>query len=171
MAVGLSTPGSQPRKKKGRASYAVVDLDSADKPKKESENIRVWNISKSETTGRVSAMRKNHKHAYARLPKPLFEEFTTIEDSDAPANVEQSEQQQTKSGTKRKRVRTKAVKDNDSVSSTLAPSIKLTTTLGRQTWRIGGLGISRSRWMKFFDWTVWAIPRPRAPVRTVVRSR
>ena len=126
-AVSLNTPGSRPprKKKRGRATYAAVDLDSADGRTEELENIRVWNISKSETTGRVSATRKNHKHAYASLPVPLREESPPIEHIDAPANPEQPP---TEPGTKRKRARAKIVKDNDSVSLVLVPSITLTIT-------------------------------------------
>ena len=126
-AVSLNTPGSRPprKKKRGRATYAAVDLDSADGHAEELENIRVWNISKSETTGRVSATRKNREHAYASLPVPLREESPAIEHSDAPENPEQPP---TESSTKRKRARAKTVKSNDSVSSMLVSSIKLTIT-------------------------------------------
>ena len=108
-----NTVGSRQSRKrrKAGASYATTELDAPDQD--EVENIRIWEITRSETNGRVSATRRNHQHSYRSSPELLCEghpSTTTIEDI-APEDLEESV---AKSAKKRKRVR--IVKENDSVS-------------------------------------------------------
>jgi hypothetical protein len=113
--------GSRPSRKrrKGGISYGTIDLDAPDGDPPETEAIRVWNISTSETTGRASATRKNYKHVYGNSQKPVCEEPLTVEHSDAPADPESNDPLPAKSAVKLKRKRVRTMKENDSVSHTL----------------------------------------------------
>ena len=104
-----NTTGSRPprKRRKGGGSYATIDLDAPDGASQEAEDVRVWNISMSEKTGRVSATRKSHKHFFGSLRGGLCEEPETHVDP------EPNELPLEKSVAKCKRVR--AVKENDSV--------------------------------------------------------
>ena len=100
-----------PRKKrKAGVSYAKIDLDVPEELGRV-EDIRVWNITRSETNGRVSATRKTHQHIYA---SPLD---SPHKDPPAAQEIapEDPEPREVESVAKKKRVR--AVKENDSVSS------------------------------------------------------
>ena len=100
-----------PRKKrKAGVSYARVDLDVSEESLERVEHIRVWNITKSETNGRVSATRKNYQHFYTSPLDSPHEDPPAVEEI-AP---ESPEPRAAESITKQKRVR--AVKENDSVS-------------------------------------------------------
>lgn len=103
------------KRKKAGASYARIDLDALSAPAGKVEDIRVWGVSMSETTGRISATRRDHKHVYESSTEPLHKEPLTPEDISPPADPEPSELPPAKSVTKRKRVRVR--KENDSVSS------------------------------------------------------
>ena len=112
-----NTTGSRPsRKRRKGANYTAIDLDAPD-DSLEVEDIRVWAISTSETTGRASATRRNYKHFLRSSLEPLREEILTPEHSDVPADSESNELLPAKSNAKRRRVRT--VKENDSVSPVL----------------------------------------------------
>lgn len=109
-----------PRKKrKGGVSYSSVDVDSiAERPFR--EDIRVWKVTKSETTGRVSATRRTHRHIHAD-PLETFPEgqppTAVCEDIDGPADLELDGGPSTKLAAKRRKG--KATKENDSVSPLL----------------------------------------------------
>ena len=119
-----SGPRASRKKKKGNATYGFTTLDPTDDEKMAVEDIRVWNISASEKTGRIGGSRRTLKH-YHQLPPSLPEEPSTskrlggdeevvdvetgtLADSELPpAKVD-------KQRLKRNRIR--VVKENDSVS-------------------------------------------------------
>jgi len=118
MSKRTVTSSRQSRKrKKAGVSYSVVDLDES--PDK-TEDIRVWDVTMSATSGRVSATRKNYQHFYESPQEPLHEEPPTVEDIAAPADPEPNELPPAESVVKRRRIR--AVKENDSVCSTYLQS-------------------------------------------------
>ena len=107
------------KRRKGGTTYSVTKLDLQDN--KTVENIRVWDVSTSGRTGRVSASRRTVEHCHQDLSEPEgpatsnqpevveeinVEEAGTLADPDAPADAEES----------REKKPTKANKDNDSVS-------------------------------------------------------
>ena len=118
-----ATGASRSRKKRrGGSSYASIDLDSPDKHAGEVEVIRVWDVTRSVTTGRVSATCTAHRHIYEGPSKPLCEEpASVVKDVDISPDPEPSGQAPTKGRVKRK-PRVRIVKENDSVSSTPIPS-------------------------------------------------
>lgn len=109
-----------PRKKrKGGVSYAAVDIDSLDQ-RPPGEDIRVWNVTRSETTGRVSATRRNHQHFLTKpsAPLPSHEEQAptdVMESFGVPVNPEVDERPSVRPVAKHQK--RKATKENDSVSS------------------------------------------------------
>ena len=113
------------KRKKAGASYGVVDLDALTRPTEKVEDIRVWDVTMSETTGRVSGTRRNYKHTYKVSPEPVGEEPSIVEIS-APADTGPSDSQPAKPVGKNKRVR--IAKENDSVSSIPMPPTKLIIT-------------------------------------------
>lgn len=121
------------RRKEGSA-HATVDLDALTGRSEKVETIRVWDMSASETTGRVSGTRKNLNYVYESSPGPSRQEShqesrqesPIVGDIGAPAGTEPSDPPPKKSATKRKRVR--IAKENDSVSLMPMSSIKLTGT-------------------------------------------
>ena len=106
----------RPRKRRrAGASYGEVNLDSSDEHPEDVEEIRVWKITTSETTGRVSATRKNHRHPLEYVSEPRHDEPPpSVEETSTPALPEPSEVPPAKVVPKRRRVR--LVKENDSVS-------------------------------------------------------
>jgi hypothetical protein len=100
------------KRRKAGVSHAAIDLDASDEDKV--ENIRVWNVTKSETTGRVSGTRRNFQHVYKSSPEPLGEETSPVEDTGVPADPYPTKQPSPMPATKRKQVR--VTKENDSVS-------------------------------------------------------
>ena len=108
---------SSRKRRKGGKSHRTTNLDPPDDPPPNVETIRVWKVTRSETTGRVSGTRKNHLHFHEGPSEPSREEEAyTVEDVSGPVGEESSEQPPAKAATKRKRVR--IVKENDSVSPT-----------------------------------------------------
>lgn len=97
-------------------SFAEVNLDSSDEHPDQVEDIRVWSISTSGKTGRVSATRKNHRHVREHQLEPRNEEPPTVEEVGTPADPEPTESTPAKVAAKHKRVRIRIVKENDSVS-------------------------------------------------------
>ena len=122
----------RPRKKNKRSGYASVDLDPPDERPDEVEFIRVWDVTASKTTGRISATRTTHLHVSEGVSKLTHEEPTpTIEDVSVPADHEPNKQPPTKLAKKRGRRkkakennRKKKAKENDSVSSAPIPPSK-----------------------------------------------
>ena len=102
-----------------------MNLDPPDDHPPEVETIRVWKVTKSETTGRVSGTRKTHLHFHEGPSEPSREEEVFIfEDVTTPAGQESSKRPP-KAAAKRKRVR--VVKENDSVSpANISPKAVLT---------------------------------------------
>ena len=109
------------RKKRKGSSYASIDLDLPDERPAEVEIIRVWDVTASKLTGRISSTRKTHRHVNESMSKPSRKETTpVVEDISGPADYEPSEQPPTKPVPKRRRK--KATKENDSVSNVQIPS-------------------------------------------------
>ena len=121
----------RPRKRTKGSSYASVDLDLPDERLKDTEIIRVWDVTTSKTSGRVSATRKTHLHVNEGVSKPTREEQTPIvEDVGTPTDHEPNKRPPTKRVAKRRKQR--IVKENDSVSSVPMPPHKL-MVMSRQT--------------------------------------
>ena len=117
------------KRRKGGASYKEIDLDSLGDRAPQAEVIRVWKTSRSETTGRVSGTRKNHKLFYEGPSKPSRKEQpSAMEDISAPADPELSGQLPAEPTAKRKKSRTTKNKENDSVSFVSILSSKLILT-------------------------------------------
>ena len=111
--------GSRASRKRRRAgaSYGEMNLDESDEGPEETEDIRVWKITTSETTRLVSATRKTHKHSLQHTSKPQHEEpppTPTVEEASTPVDPEPRKASRAKVAGKRRRVR--VVKENDSVS-------------------------------------------------------
>lgn len=113
------------KRRKAGVSYGVVEIDIDAPTASKAEDIRVWNVAASETTGRVSATRKNYKHTYKSPQEPSHEEPSTVEDLGTTVDPGPSESSPTKPTAKPKRVG--IVKENDSVSSTQISPTKLIT--------------------------------------------
>jgi len=115
-------PKTARKKKKGNATYVTTALDPSDDEKVAVEDVRVWNISTSERTGRMMASRRTFKH-YSQVSPPeepstskepgRAEEVAGAEDPGILADSESSPETAGKQRPKRKRVRAKG---NDSVS-------------------------------------------------------
>lgn len=121
------------KRKKGNATYTLSSLDPTSEDDLPTEDVRVWNISASEKTGRVMASRKTLKHYRQVIPsspeepststKPGgVEETADVEDTGVLADSEFSKPVKIKRP-KKKRVR--VFKENDSVSGLLIPSFPL----------------------------------------------
>ena len=126
-------PKTARKKKKGNATYALSSLDPISEDEAATEDVRVWDISTSEKTGRVMASRKTLKHYRQVLPSPPEEPSTSeklggveggadVEDAGVLADSEDSKIVKIRRP-KRKRVRT--FKENDSVSRSLIPPFSL----------------------------------------------
>lgn len=112
---------SRSRKKRKGSSYASVDLDLPDEHHDKVEMIRVWDVTASKSTGRLSGTRKTHRHVNKGVSKPSRKETTpVVEDVGGPADYEPSEHPPAKPVPKRRRK--KATKENDSVSNEQIPS-------------------------------------------------
>jgi len=132
-----SSQSSRKRRKAG-ASYSKVDADASSPD--EAEDIRVWNITTSETTGRVFGKRKTHRHLHEDPVEPLHEEPPTVEEIDASADPEPSDPPPAKVAAKGKRKRVRVIKENDSVSFVpMDPCLrsKLTISITRHGWGPG----------------------------------
>jgi len=121
---------SRKRKKDG-ASYASVDLDALVRRGKKVEDIRVWDVSMSEKTGRTTASRKTYRHVYQSQPEPLHEDppADICEEITAPGDPGPGKPPPRLVAKRRKRAR---VRENDSVSSVPIFSTELIITR-RQT--------------------------------------
>lgn len=113
------------KKKKGNATYTSSSLDPTPEEKMALEDVRIWNVSTSETTGRIRGTRKTHRHYRQVSPSPPEEPSTSgkpggaedIADFEDPGNVADSELLPvTASKQRRKRKRVRVLKENDSVS-------------------------------------------------------
>ena len=140
-----SGPKTACKKKKGNMTYSVSSFDTTPKDKRAVEDIRVWNISTSEKTGRITGSRRNLKHYRQVSPGPPegpstsgkpggFEETAGEEDTGILADSESPSEVLNKPRPKRKRVRT--LKENDSVCKSLIPVSGLTRVF-RRRWNSG----------------------------------
>lgn len=121
-------PKTARKKKKGNSTYALSSLDPSDddEDKVAVEDVRVWDISTSEKTGRMTASRKTLKH-YSLVSPPeepsTSKELGGVEENPSaedPGNLADSEiPLETAGKPKRKRKRVRVVKENDSVSESL----------------------------------------------------
>jgi len=124
----LKRPANDPKrvrkKKKGNASYTSSSMDPTPEEKVAVEDVRVWNMSISEKTGRIRGTRKTHKHFHQPPPSPPggpptgegsggAEDTRETEDTGHLADSELPPATTKKQRPKRKRV--KSLKQNDSV--------------------------------------------------------
>ena len=114
-----SGPKPGRKKRRGNATYESSSLDVTLEDKTSVENIRTWNLSTLETTGRVRGTRRTHKHYNQDTPEmnegsggaeetPNLEDAGNLADSEAPPEVVDKQH--------RKRTRVRVIKENDSVS-------------------------------------------------------
>ena len=126
-----SGPKTARKKKKGNATYALASLDPISEDEVAAEDVRIWNISTSEATGRVMASRRTLKHYRQVSPNSLegpsmnekpggIEESVGIEDVGFLADSESSKKIK---GQRPKRRRVRVFKENDSVSGLLVPPL------------------------------------------------
>ena len=138
-----ATPRPPRKKRKGGVSYASVDVDAlAERPFR--EEIRVWNVTKSETNGRVSATWKTRHHFHTGHLQTFPESRPSTvdtEDINGPADLELDEGSSAKPVARRKKAR--VAKENDSVSLLLKFMQTQYSRAIRQRWRTG-LGTVRS---------------------------
>ena len=114
-----TTPRPPRKRRKGGVSYASVDADAL-AGQRFREDIRVLNVTRSETNGRVSTTRKTRHHFYTDPLQPSSESQSPIavaEDIDGPVDLEQDDGPSAKLVAKRKKG--KATKENDSVGPLL----------------------------------------------------
>ena len=121
-----NAPKTARKKKKGNATYSTISLDpSSDDEKMVTEDIRVWDISASNKTGRVAASRTTLKHCYQVSPslpdvssageRPgVAEGVTDVDEAGVFADSESPSKTVNKKRSKRKRARVH--RENDSVS-------------------------------------------------------
>ena len=118
-----TAPPKGPRKRKrGSTSYTIGSLDSPEDKGTTVENIRIWDISTSERTGRVSASRRSIKH-YQEAPSELEEPPSSKENEEVGgASIEEAgnlaDSESFPEAVQRRQTgkRAKANKKNDSVS-------------------------------------------------------
>ena len=138
------------KRRKGNTTYQISTLDRIDDDKSVVEDIRVWDISTSEKTGRVTAKRRTLKHrsqASSSLPDESSTseklggdaEVTHVEETGNLADTESSEMVD-KPHPKRKC--TRVARENDSVSEFLVLPALALIRIRRQRWN-SGLSIVR----------------------------
>jgi hypothetical protein len=111
----VSDSGAGRKRRKAEGSYAAINFDASNRRKSKVEEVRVWNVTASDTNGRVSATRKNHQLVYESPLEPPDEECPSDEESiPIPADPEPSELPPAKAVAKSRRVQ--VAKENDSVS-------------------------------------------------------
>ena len=157
-----SAPKTGRKKKKGNATYTLTSLDSSDDEKAVVEDVRVWDISTSERTGRMTASRKTLKHysqvspseepSASKEPRSVHG-VASAEDPGSLADSESPPEMAGKGRPKRKRVR--AIKENDSVSKSLAPRFFEFTPVFRRRWSIGGVATVWSFSTKYSATMAW----------------
>ena len=119
-----SIPQPPRKRRKGGVSYASVDVDALAE-RRLREDIRVWNVTKSKTNGRVSATRKTLQYFHVDRSESCPEHqphAVNTEDVDSPVDLELDEGPSAKLVSKRKKA--KVAKENDSVSPLLNPLCK-----------------------------------------------
>jgi hypothetical protein len=134
-------PKTGRKKKKGNATYASTSLDPTEDEKQVVEDIRVWNISTSEKTGRLMASRRTHKH-YHEAPPILSEDPSTSKklggvDAEDTGALADTQSPKTVGKLRRKRKRVRLVKENDSVSCSFISPLLLAYPRFRQRWKSG----------------------------------
>lgn len=102
------------KKRKAGSSYALVNADAENSPKV--EDVRVWKVAVSDTTGRVLATRTNRQLNYERSPKASFEEAVAFEEASKPPDPAPSDPPTASSQTTKPK-KARGAKGNDSVSA------------------------------------------------------
>ena len=179
------TPASKTGRdrKRGRTAYSVGTLGPPD-VEKTVEDVRVWDVTASERTGRVSASRRNvtlHHQALSQSEEPStsvqsevgVEEAGAFADSEAPPK---------KAGAHEGRKRVRTNKDNDSVSEVVCWHVSVLICVSRRGWN-SGFSTARFFWMNFSASMASAtrrtasecvqtvrILRPRLDVKTVLEG-
>jgi hypothetical protein len=132
------------KRKKGNTTYAIGSLDPPGDNKVAVEDIRIWDVSTSERTGRVSARKRTVQHHRQVSPSQLQEvstssgapgiESTTVDEAGIFADSESPPEVASKRPRKK---RANAQKDNDSVSQSHPPSFRTLTRIFRREWKHG----------------------------------
>lgn len=141
-----AAPKTTRKKKRGNAAYDECSFDPPDDDKMVVEEIRCWDVSASEKTGRVTANRTTLEH-YHQMPPSLPEASSTskrpglteeVTDVDETGFLADSESPSEMTGKKRpKRKRTRVLKENDSVSESLVSPALQTHRVSRRRWNSG----------------------------------
>ena len=128
------------KRKKGNTSYKTSTLDPSDDEKVVVEDVRVWHVSTSEKTGRMTAKKRTLKHYSSKVLSPEqpsmsqkqgdVEEVPGVEDAGILTDSKAYPDTTIKQQPKRSHVR--AIKENNSVSESLV-SPPPRTYLGFQT--------------------------------------
>ena len=142
-----TAPKPARKRKKGNTTYQISSLDPPVNDKISVEELRVWDVSTSETTGRITGKRRTLKH-YHQVSPSVLEESPTRKIPEGSEDVENDEDtgvltdseppQELVNKRRSKRKRANVSKENDSVGK---PSTSLPSTLTR---------ISRQRWSSGF---------------------
>ena len=138
-------------RKRGRTAYSIGTLDPPDDDDT-SEDVRVWDVTTSEGTGRVAASSREitlYHEALDQSEEPstsvqsevgVEEEVGTFADSEAPPNPPK------KVGAPEGRKRTRVNKENDSVSEVVHWHISALIRVSRREWSSGS-GTALFFWM------------------------
>ena len=138
------------KRRKGNTTYQISTLNRIDDDKSVVEDIRVWDISTSEKTGRVMAKRRTLRHrsqVSSSLPdepstsgKPGSDaEVTNVEET---GNLADTESSGTVDKPRPKQKCTRVARENDSVSEFLVLPALALIRIRRQRWN-SGLSIVR----------------------------
>jgi hypothetical protein len=134
------------KRKKGNATYQILTLDPIDEDKSVVEDICVWDISTSDKTGHVTVKRRTLKHhsqvsssspdnpSTSKEPRGDAE-VACVEETEILTDIKSSSEMVNKSCQKRKRTRAK--RENNSVSEFLALLALILTCFSRQGWNSG----------------------------------
>lgn len=110
------------KKRRGGTSFTISSLDPTNDDKMLAEDIRVWEVSTSQRTGRVSASRRTIKHYHEAVNQPDQPSASKESGEHGESNADEAgiltdaenSPEMVKSHEKRRR--TKVAKQNNSVS-------------------------------------------------------
>ena len=141
-----AAPKPARKRKKGNTTYQVSSLDPPVNDKIVVEELRVWDVSTSETTGRITGKRRTLKHYHQVSPNLLeeppaskipegSEDVENVEDTGVLADSEPPQELVNKRRSKRKRANVS--RENDSVGKPSTSLLSTLTRVSRQKWNSG----------------------------------
>ena len=140
----VAAPKTVRKRKKGNTTFTSGSLDPPIEDEMVVEHVRVWDVSTSENTGRISANRRTVKHYRHVSPTRPEESLTkTNPEGDEGNNVEEagilgdSESPLGITNKRLKRKSVKALKDNDSVSDCWPCLLPILIRVSRRRWKCG----------------------------------